>query len=89
MIYDQKANHHIFLYDKKQLELKGIKKIERFDEQEFLMESVMGWILIKGKQLSLGKLDNIKQEVLIQGEVDMIQYVNYKEKANWLSKMLK
>lgn len=82
-------NHHIFLYDRKSLKLNGIIKIDHFDEQEFLLESSMGWIIVKGKQLTLKNMELNKQEVIIEGEINLIQYIEHHQKNNWLSKLLK
>ena len=90
MNQEAKENHHIFLYSKKHLELKGIKQIDHFDEQEFLLESNMGWIIIKGNHLILNKWDVNKQEVVIDGEIKGINYVEHmKNHKKWFVNLLK
>lgn len=89
MTLNNTYNHHIFLYDRKSLKLNGIKKIDHFDEQEFLLESSMGWILVKGKQLTLKNMELNKQDVIIEGEINSIQYIEHHGKCNWWSKLLK
>ena len=44
-------NHGITLADRKNVLVTGVKKIENFDDQEFLMETTMGLLLIKGEEL--------------------------------------
>ena len=36
----------------------------------------MGYMVIKGKGLMLGKMDNDNEELSIKGEVSSIEYVN-------------
>ena len=49
----------------------------------------MGWIIVKGKQLTLKNMELNKQEVIIEGEINLIQYIEHHQKNNWLSKLLK
>ena len=37
--FEQTPYHHVYLKDRKTLELAGIKKIESFDSLEFLIET--------------------------------------------------
>ena len=48
--FEQTPYHHVYLKDRKTLELTGIKKIESFDSLEFLIET-----LIKRKKRSVLK----------------------------------
>ena len=44
-------NHNISINQRKSIAITGVKKIENFDENEFLLETNMGFILIKGSNL--------------------------------------
>ena len=50
-------NHSITLNERKNIVISGVKKIESFDKEEFLLETNMGFIIIKGKELEIIKLD--------------------------------
>ena len=52
------SNQNIVLKDRKKLEISGIKKIESLNSEEFLIDSNMGTIVLKGEGLELLKLDN-------------------------------
>ena len=45
--FEQTPYHHVYLKDRKTLELTGIKKIESFDSLEFLIETSLGYLNIK------------------------------------------
>ena len=52
-------NHGVNLVERKNLVISGVKKIDNFDKEQFLIETVMGSLLIKGEELVLVKLDTI------------------------------
>lgn len=72
-------NHSITLNERKNLIISGVKKIDSFDNEEFLLETNMGYIIIKGKTLEIVKLDTYQGTVSIKGTVNSL---NYMENAN-------
>ena len=91
--FEQTPYHHVYLKDRKTLELTGIKKIESFDSLEFLIETSLGYLNIKGSDLALVRFDQEKKEVSIQGNIDAISYLSNnrttKSKDSVLNKLLK
>ena len=76
-------NHGINLAERKNLLVSGVKKIENFDEEEFLMDTTMGMLTVKGTGLELIKLDTMQGNVSIKGIVNSLEYSdNSKEKDN-------
>lgn len=78
-------NHSINLVERKNLIVTGVKKIDNFDEEEFLMETVMGYLVVKGEGLQLIKLDTLQGNVSIKGLVKSFGYLDEggkKEKDN-------
>ena len=41
----QNYNHSITIVERKSILVTGVKKIESFDDEEFLMETVMGYLI--------------------------------------------
>ena len=68
-------NHGITLVERKSLIVTGVKKIENFDDEEFLMETSMGFLIVKGEELELIKLDTIKGNVSIKGTIKGLNYI--------------
>ena len=68
-------NHGITLVERKSLMITGVKKIENFDDEEFLMETTMGFLVIKGEGLELIKLYTMKGNVSIKGMIKGINYI--------------
>lgn len=80
---NNELKHQVVLTNRKEMVIEGVKTIQSFDSSEFLIETIMGYMLIKGKGLMLGKMDNDKEELSIKGEVSAMEYISgNKEKAN-------
>ncbi len=75
-------NHGINLFERKSLVITGVKKIENFDSEQFLLETVMGFIIIKGIDLELVKLDTLQGHVSIKGTINGINYVEENGRKN-------
>ena len=77
-------NHSITLNERKNIVITGVKKIESFDKEEFLLETNMGFIIIKGKELEIVKLDTYQGVVSIKGTFNSLNYMenNKKEKED-------
>lgn len=86
-------NHGISVAERKNIIVTGVKKIESFDNEEFLMDTTMGYLSIRGNELEIIKLDTYQGNVSIKGHVDCINYFdNYskKDKDNsFISKLFK
>ena len=73
-------NHGISLLERKNLVITGVKKIENFDNNQFILETIMGFMVIKGEGLELIKLDTLQGNVSIKGLVNSISYVEESSK---------
>ena len=70
-------NHSVVLNERKNINITGVKKIENFDNEEFLMETNMGYIVIKGEEL-----DTYQGNVMIKGKVNSLTYADSANKKN-------
>ena len=86
------GNHNINITGRKNINITGVKKIDNFDENEFLLETNMGYLLIKGNNLEIIKLDTYQGDVSIKGKIDSLSYSekdNKKQKESVISKLFK
>ena len=86
--------HGITIAERKNIVISGVKKIESFDNEEFLMETTLGFLVIKGSDLEIIKLDTYQGNVSIKGRIDSLMYldgnVSKKDKENsFLNKLFK
>ena len=69
-------NHGISMAERKNIVVTGVKKIESFDSEEFLMDTTLGFLSIKGSDLEIIKLDTYQGNVSIKGKVDSLMYTD-------------
>ena len=83
-------NHNITINERKNIVISGVKKIDSFDNEEFLLETSMGNLIIKGSELEIIKLDTYQGSVSIKGLVNSINYTdNLKKEEGIFSKLFK
>ena len=81
-------NHSVNIVDRKNILVTGVKKIESFDDTEFLMDTVMGYLAIKGEELELLKLDTLQGSVSIKGLVKSFSYLDENMKKDKESSLI-
>ena len=69
-------NHGISLSERKNIVVTGVKKIESFDSEEFMMDTTLGFLNIKGSELEIIKLDTYQGNVSIKGKIDSMIYTD-------------
>lgn len=87
---DNKRNL-IELENREMCRLEGVKKLDSFDDKEFLLDTNLGYLHIKGKKLSLDMMDMEKGELTIKGEIDSLTYIHStsKKETNFFKKLFK
>lgn len=86
------SGHELKISDRREVFLTGIKKITSFDNEEFLMESNMGIILLKGKGLEIIRLDTHEGNVKIKGKINGFTYLDAdckEDKESFFTKLFK
>nr|WP_206774675.1 sporulation protein YabP [Bacillus cereus group sp. N8] len=74
------------------IDITGVKQVESFDSEEFLLETVMGFLTIRGQNLQMKNLDVEKGVVSIKGKIHEMLYIdeNQGEKTKgFFSKLFK
>lgn len=86
-------NHGITLSERKNIVITGVKKIQSFDSEEFIIDTTLGFLNIKGSDLEIIKLDTYQGNVSIKGKIDSLIYMdsgNVKNKEEtFLGKLFK
>ena len=73
-------SHAVTINERKNLLISGVKKIDSFDNEEFLLETTMGYLAIKGEGLEIIKLDTYQGNVSIKGKVNSMIYMDNNKK---------
>jgi len=73
-------SHAVTINERKNIIVSGVKKIDSFDNEEFLMDTNMGYIIIKGQELEIIKLDTFQGNVSIKGKINSLNYMENPKK---------
>lgn len=69
-------DHDVIMRGRKLLDITGVKQVESFDNEEFLLETSMGFLAIKGQNLQMKNLDVEKGIVSIKGKIFDLVYLD-------------
>ncbi len=85
-------SHNIIVENRKRISISGVEDIESFNEEEIVLHTSMGVLIVSGENLHINKLSVDSGDTEITGEVSDLKYPeNYgKSKgAGLLGKLLK
>lgn len=79
MAYDEKLRttakaHHIIMEERSKLSITGVEDVASFDEDEIIMRTSQGNLIVRGSGLHIGKLTLDSGEVSIDGLVSELCY---------------
>ncbi len=88
------AEHAIKLNDRSSMELTGVNNVNTFDEQEIILETILGHLFIMGENLHITMLNLEEGKVALEGVINSVEYksqgADLKAKSkNILSRLLK
>ena len=69
-------DHDLSMKGRRLLDISGVKQVESFDNEEFLLETVMGFLSVRGQNLQMKNLDVDKGIVSIKGKIYEINYLD-------------
>ncbi len=84
-------NHKLQIIDRKQGVISGVKDVISFDPEAVLLDTYMGILTIKGKDLHVKRLTLERGEVDVEGEFDSLVYTQSKgaKRAAFASRLFK
>ncbi len=85
-------SHNISITERQNIQISGVTKIDSFDNEEFLLETSMGPLGIKGKDLEIIKLDTYQGTIMIKGVIDAFSYFDSsktKKENSMISRLFK
>lgn len=88
----QQVDHHVKVMNRRNIEISGVKEVDSFDSEEFLLQTNMGYLVIRGQNLQMKNLDLDSGVVSIKGKMHEMTYLDEHqgEKAKGLfSKLFK
>jgi len=73
---EKHVRHEIGMMNRKSLAVSGVRNVDSFDAEEFLLETEMGYLLIKGENLHLRTLNVEQGNVAIEGKINEMGYLD-------------
>ncbi len=67
--------HNLIMENRKKLSVSGVEDVESFNEEEIVLHTDMGVLVIRGEALHINKLSVEIGEVIIEGSVSGVEYV--------------
>ncbi|WP_209978405.1 sporulation protein YabP [Paenibacillus eucommiae] len=78
------------MLNRKLLEISGVLNVESFDSEEFVLETELGFLTIKGQNLHIKNLSLEQGLVVIEGTVNGLTYADAHDKTkSFLGKLFK
>lgn len=68
--------HDLTMRGRRILDITGVKQVESFDNEEFLLETSMGFLSVRGQNLQMKNLDVDKGIVSIKGKIYDLVYLD-------------
>lgn len=68
--------HHFSLVNREEFKLKGVTKVETFDDSEIVLETNAGPLALKGENLHINNLNLESEDLIVLGSVKSIQYLD-------------
>ena len=82
--------HSFSVSERKNIIITGVVKIENFDKEEFLLETIQGFMHIKGENLEIVKLDTYQGNISIKGKINQVDYIDEtKKESSFISRLFK
>ena len=66
--------HTVILEGREKLTLSGVVDVQSFDEEQVLLETVRGMLVVRGQGLHVERLQLEAGELIVEGEVGLVEY---------------
>ena len=77
--------HGITLLNRSKMNITGVLDVISFTDDKIDLKTNMGKLIIKGKNLNINKLNTDVGDLDITGEIEMMEYINKKDKEGILA----
>ena len=79
MVYDERLKsaqtaHNAVMEGRRKLSVSGVEDVESFDENEIVMVTALGILVLTGKDLRIEKLSLDSGDVIVEGAIDRLEY---------------
>ena len=68
--------HHLSMDNREKLSLDGVRAVGSFDDQEIVLETSAGGLIIRGRDLNITQLNLDQGKLTVQGFVKTLDYLD-------------
>ena len=89
---EKSAENNVYISNRESVSINGVTKLDSFNHNEFLINTELGYLHIKGNNLSLGQMNMEKGTLTINGTIDSVSDVGKEKeegKESFLKKLFK
>lgn len=66
--------HQVTLVEREEASIDGVRNLGSYDEKEVVMETEMGFLIIRGEGLNIKQLNLEKSNIILEGMIKGLQY---------------
>lgn len=80
--------HMVILEGREKLSISGVIDVQSFDEEQILLETVRGMLIVRGQGLHVERLQLEAGELIVEGEVGCMEYDDsVQPRGNWFNRL--
>ena len=80
--------HNIILEGREKLSISGVLDVQSFDEEQVLLETVRGMVVVRGQGLHVERLQLEAGELIVEGEIGLIEYDDsVQPRGSWFKRL--
>ncbi len=83
------SGHRFSLVERQILKMEGVVEILTFDERSIAMETLLGPLVIKGKDLNIRGVDLEKGHLHLEGYIYSLEYASPKKSKGFWARLFK
>ena len=80
--------HNIILEGREKLSISGVLDVQSFDEEQVLLETERGMVVVRGQGLHVERLQLEAGELIVEGEIGLIEYDDsVQPRSSWFKRL--
>jgi len=69
------VQHKLVLVERESMSIDGVSNVESFDDEEVILETNAGILIVKGKELHIKQLNLDEGNLAVEGYIQAMEYV--------------
>lgn len=83
------GSQNLMLENREKLLIQGVQQVESFDEESIQLDTLLGALVIRGRELHIDRIDDQNGEVAVTGEIVALLYDETRFKGGFLARLLR